>query len=286
MFLGAAIFFAGGMSATTFAGVEVLPDYSKDKKTIVQQQPVCDPRWYISVGGGGDFDFGATDINHAFTSDFVAGVPVTAFIKSHDWNAVYDPAWRLQGELGYELMSHLELFGLFKYAQAAATDRATGSHAALTSIGGDIPLNIQFGHYNSYGGEIGVRYFFLPKESRIRPYVSISAGGTYMNGIDIHLTADPSSVGGPPVVTAYRGGFFNDSWIGTGAAMLGIEMAIDCHWSVGIEGGARYESQPDENDRNFAGFVRNVPVGAFRQINNDSADRLYCPVNGYVKFRF
>jgi hypothetical protein len=59
-----------------------------------------------------------------------------------------------------------------------------------------------------------------------------------------------------------------------------------------VEAGVRYESQLDQNDRDFKGFTGfdgipiGVPLAPFRRANDDVGDRLVCPVMGYLKFRF
>src|SRR6266849_97640 len=75
------------------------PDYSKGKN-MVEPAPVCDPRWYISIGGGIDFDYGATD----FVNGFDGGLDNTglaATIRERSYNDVYDNTlYRIQGEVG------------------------------------------------------------------------------------------------------------------------------------------------------------------------------------------
>src|SRR6202035_4300766 len=107
----------------------------------------------------------------------IAGpLPTTAAIRSHDWNDAYDSAWRIQGEIGYVLTRHLEVFGLFRYEHAEGDGRTSGSHVIINDAPiffEDVPLNTKFDDYNSYGGELGFRYFFRAKEAALRPYVSI-----------------------------------------------------------------------------------------------------------------
>jgi hypothetical protein len=280
-----------------FAGPEGLPDYSKGKNPIVEVPTACEPRWYFSINSGADIDTGATDLVHGFTRNFISesfvNVPTTAVIQSRDWNNVYDNAWRIEGELGYVLTSHLELFGLFRYEHAQAPDRTTGSHVILSFfLSDDIPISSKFDDYNSYGGELGARYFFLPKQAKLRPYISISGGVTHVNAIGIRTTADLSQFGDSAEAPVYKGGFFDDSLVWNAGGMLGLEYRAECHWSIGVEAGVRYESQLDQNDRDFKGFTGfdgipiGVPLAPFRRANDDVGDRLVCPVMGYLKFRF
>ncbi len=292
-----------GFVPAMFAGPEPLPDRSKDKEVqMVQQPPVCDPRWYFSIGGGIDVDLDGPNLNNGFLHDFRAGTPGGFFparvdSKSRDWSDGYDDAWRVQGEIGYALTQHLEVFGLFKYAQADASGRVTGSHLIVDArpfVFSDFPTSIAFdGDYSSYGGELGFRFFFLPKEARVRPYVSFSGGATHVDGIGATIFVDASEFGGPSDLEIYRGGFFNDSWVGTASALLGVEVNLACHWAVGVNGGVRYQSRLEQDDRDFDG-LRIIPGGApaaislraFKQVNDDAGDRWAVPVTGYVKFRF
>jgi hypothetical protein len=115
---------AGGIFTNTFAGPE--PISSKDKNPIVEIPTACEPKWYLSIGGGADFDLGRTTLNKSVFAPEIAPF-TTVYIKEHKWNDVYDDGWRIQGEIGYVLTEHLEAFGLFKYAHADAARRTRGS---------------------------------------------------------------------------------------------------------------------------------------------------------------
>ena len=295
VFLALCLFFGAETITSSFAGPESLPDYSKGKNPVIEEvAPVCDPRWYISLGGGIDVDLGGTDLTHNFDKDFTSFIfifPVAsrAEIQSHDWNNVFDDAWRIQGELGYALTQHLEVFSLFRYAHADANGRTTGSRLFVDGSG-PLPLSSTFEDYNAWGGELGFRFYFTPRASHIRPYVSVSGGASHVDSIGIETRADLTTIGGPPNLLVYKGGFFNETWTGAGTALLGLEFVFACHWAIGVNGGVHYETTLDENDRDFRDFVNfgitSVPRRAFRQANDDSGDRWTAPVTGYLKFRF
>jgi hypothetical protein len=298
VFLALSLLFGGGIITTSFAGPESLPDYSKGKNVIEEVAPVvCDPRWYISLGGGIDVDLGGTDFTHGydrdFTSFFLGFIPVAsrAELQANGWDDVYDNAWRIQGEVGYALTQHLEIFGLFKYAHADATNPALGSRVFIDGSG-PLPLTRFFDDYDAWGGELGFRFYFTNRASHIRPYFSVSGGATHVDSINLETHVDLSTVGGPADFLAYRGGFYNDSWVGAGTALLGLEFIVACHWAIGVNGGVHYETTLDENDTNYRGFVNfagglfAVPLRHFRQSNDDAGDRWTAPVTGYVKFRF
>lgn len=294
-FLAIALMTAAAMSCG-FAGPERFPDQSKEGKEVqmTQQPPVCDPRWYLSIGGGIDVDVSNSDLNQSLRPHYFNNTLTTAYIKSHDWNDVYDNAWRIQGELGYVLTEHLELFGLFKYAHADASDRTRGSRAIFDLLFVPpvvYPISTKFDDFDSWGGELGFRFFFLSKSARLRPYLALSAGASHVDNIDIATFVDFSGSGGPPDERVFSGGFFDDSWVATGSARLGLELAVNCHWSLGVEGGVRYQSRLSEKDSDFTPnslhFFNTTFDGRFlRPTNNDAGDRWTVPVNGYVKFRF
>lgn len=287
-----------GLSALVCAGPEPMGDYSKEKNPIVEQLPVCDPRWYISLGGGIDVDLGSTEVTNAFESNFT--VPIPDFpgfaparfeLKSRDWNDAYDDAWRIQGEIGYVLTSHLEIFGLFKYDQADSSGQIDIGRMLFDIPTSIFPLSARFEDYTAWGGELGFRFFFLTKDAIVRPYIALSGGATHVDSIGATILADVRSIGGPEDFVVYRGAFFEDSWSATGAAMFGLEVRLACHWSLGLEGGVRYENRLGQDDSDFKGLrffddVFALHLKEFRPLNDDSGDRFFLPVNGYVKVRF
>jgi hypothetical protein len=254
-------------------------------KNMVQTAPACAPRWYVSIGGGLDLDYQATDLVNSTSFLPFAGSPFTEFYRGHNYDDVYgDTLWRVQGEIGYVLTSHVELFALFKY-----------SNGSGKRIGGEIdtdgiesfPLSTRFGDYSSWGGELGLRWFFFSNETtqpwRVRPYVSISGGATAADAIGVTSNHEyPGSF--PPV---FHGNLYNDTIVGTGALMLGLEVPVACHWSFAVEAGVRYESAPDASDdiRNFRYYGDPTTRVQNENYNNDGA-RLYCPTNISLKFRF
>ena len=286
-----ALVVAGSATVLTpaFAGPE--PISAKDKNPIVEI-PTCKTTWYFTLSGGADFDLGATDINHARTEVINAPFPfIGAFIKQHDFNDVFDDVgYHVQGELGFAVGNYWEFFGLFKWEQVAANSRTQGSHLVIDALPfffADIPFSSKFQDYNSYGAEVGGRFFFLSRQARFRPYISVAGGLTHADSIDITTYADLSSLGGPSDAKLFHGRYLQDTMIGTGTGLLGLEFAISCHVSVGIEGGIRYESPLDDDDRTFESRTAlGFPLGFLRSINNDVGDRLIIPANGYVKLRW
>src|SRR5438477_420653 len=118
---------------STQAGPISLNESAKDKM-IQPVAPVCDPRWYLSIGGGIDVNLGDHDLNQGLPPHYFNNTLTTAYIRAHDWNDVYDNAWRIQAEIGYALTGRVELFALFKYAHANADERTKGSEAIFDIV--------------------------------------------------------------------------------------------------------------------------------------------------------
>jgi hypothetical protein len=282
-----------GPFTSALAGPEPIQDNSKDK-AIQEIAPVCDPRWYISIGGDAEINFGGNHFNKGADRDFSFGNLGTASvdIDSHDYNDVYNnPFYSIEAEFGYVLTRHIELFSTFRYVGSTGSDRTDGSSVTinlLRNINGTFPLHSDFGDFHSYGGEVGIRYFFLPKESRLRPYISLSGGVSHVDSINVTTRADFSSVGGPSNTVIFKGGFFDDTWVGTGSALLGLEYRVTCHWTLGMNAGVRYQSELDDNDRDLSRISNpgGVDLSFLKGLNNNAGDRWSAPVTGYVKFRF
>jgi hypothetical protein len=301
-----------GFGEPSLAGTERYPDLSKANTALA---PLCAPRWYISLGLGLDIDYQATDfVNTTDCNPLGAGLsyPANEHLRGHTYNDIFNnELYRGQVEAGYVLTPQIELFAMFKYA-AGYGHKQYGDHFnyrysifdpynyTYTNVDVTNELVAYPGTYKSWGGEVGLRYFFIAKNEpwHIRPYVSISGGATAVNHIGTVEWWYPPGGYSAGASAAFKGHLYDNSVVGTGAFLIGVEVPISCHWAVGLEGGVRYESQLEaSNDiilnRNYYynaiyGYV--LPEGstnpARARYNHDAGDRLYCPVTGYLKFRF
>ena len=249
----------------SFAG----PVELSNDKMVQPVAPVCDPRWYLSIGGGGEFNTGATDLQK---SAIIAptGVPIGE-IRAHDFSDAYDVAfYRVEAEVGSVLTDRIEIFGQFNYAASATNNWI---HRAVSiNAGSPTFLSVKFDDYNSYGFQLGARYFFVSKEARLRPYFSIAGGASHVDSIGAESALESSNV----VVS--RSHFFDDSWVGTVTGLVGVEYSVSCHLAVGIHAGLGYSSTLTGDDTDL--------VGPVSKSNDDVGDRLYCPVAVYAKVRF
>jgi hypothetical protein len=316
----------GGIVATSYAdGPEGVS--SKEKNPIVEV-PTCNPHWYVSVSGGADINVGG-DLNNSHTAILnPVGSPlnpfigpgastfpvVTEFVAHHNWDDVYDTGYRAEAEAGWMATEHFDLFVLFKYEHATADDRTHGTNLAVNFgppfDGGPtlvFPITSKFTDYNSYGFEVGGRWFLMGRNSRFKPFIQVSGGPTHTDRIDIATFTDFSSVLGPAFadVNTFHGGFFQPSLVGTVSAQLGVEYDLACRWAIGVQGGFRYESPLEDDDHDFNrhnprfffptvfpsppfGPPPGLPVSyrPLSGINNNTGDRWLVPISGYIKYRW
>jgi hypothetical protein len=272
--VASAFLFAGGFSTSSFAGPEAIEP--KDK-VVMPPPPVCDPRWYVSIGGSADLQFG----------NFSSGVRDFAFgdeviVDSRDWGDVYEIGWNIRGEIGYVLNDHIELFGGFRYQRADSN--SVVEENAIPNFGSRFEL--RWGDYESFGGELGLRYFFFTKQEKLRPFVSIAAGAASVDNIGLRVEGLNFPSG-----TIYEGAFYDGGVVATATALFGVEYDVTCHFAVRIDAGVRWESGLDQNDRDFNAFSGSTSFAgqvayALRGLNDEEAGHFTVPVTLSAVFRF
>jgi hypothetical protein len=273
-----AALFSAGILTSAFAGPERID--SKDK--MIMAPPVCDPRWYVSLGGSVDFDIGS-DFASGFTAEPIGAADVT--IVSRDYDNTFEGTYNIQGEVGYVLTNHIELFGTFRYTHAESKI-VTGSVSDFGFF--DLEYVSQYGDYDSFGGELGLRYYFLPKDAKIRPYVSVSGGAAFVDSIG--LRADSEFFG--TNITFYDDSFYDDSIVASISGLVGVEFNVTCHLAVGIDAGLRWQSELEDDDAGFDRAIANSNSNTerltFQRLKdiNDEGSRITVPVTVYAKFRF
>ena len=266
--------------STVWGGPEPIVDTGKDKNVVQPPEPEC--TWYFSVGGGVDVDYGSTDFVREHNIPSLFG-NATFRTPSTTWNDAFDTPYRIEGELGYALGQHIELFGRFSYN--AADGQSTESYLSITRIG--VELEDKWGDYRSYGGEVGLRYLFLSRSSVVRPYISLSGGATRVDSIGVTVAVAKSVGGFTAGDVLYDGGFYGDSTVATGSVLAGLEVRVARCFSVGADAGLRYQSKlsGNDNDLDRATLAGSV-FPNLDKVNNNAGDRLFCPVTFYAKIRF
>ncbi len=302
-----ALLAATGLVATSAVAGTATVDNSKDKKAVIEQKPK-EPKFYFSLGIGTDVDYRATPFSEE-TKTGAASIgagngfsPGTARIgnlrtERRRYDSIFpyeieNGPYRIQGEFGYVASRYGELFGMVKYTHMGSDAGRIGTatfgdvldaNGAVAQAGFKTPVNAEFDDYDSIGVELGVRLFLLPKESRLRPYVSFAGGATYVSDIDARFTLGDGS-------TIFNGGFYQGGVVATGSILTGVEFALTKNFSVGAEGGARYEFPLQQRDRDLdaigiGGGTGNTNNTSLNGINN-AGDRFYLPFTVYGKVRF
>ncbi|MBV9657147.1 MAG: hypothetical protein JO295_03450 [Verrucomicrobia bacterium] len=273
------------------AGTTTTEEDTSKERVPPTEAPEHARRFYMRVGVGTDFDYTATRFSGSASVAPPVGASNSTFptnVRRQHFSDVYpysfDTAfYRPEVELGYVLNSHVEIFGMFKYTRADSRPFTVGDAVEFGApivqngvfVGAPATttnLRASFGDYRSYGGEIGLRYFFLPPAARLRPYVSLAGGATYVESIGVQFSTDTAG-------TIFSGHFYGNSWIGTVSFLAGLEFAVTPCFSIGLESGIRYESALKRD----GGDLLTATVGS---AINDSGDRLFAPLNLYAKFRF
>lgn len=265
------------LGSSAFAG----PEEPKDAKKQVIEQPDTAPKWYLSLGGNTDFDLHAV----YYTVDAVGsvfGLPAT--VESRSFGATHDQPYSIHAELGYVINPHWELFGTVYYDAADGNEERVGTVSdpagTIGAAGGKYRLNAEFDDYHSVGIELGARYFFLPKTARVRPFISVSAGGRYIDSQDITF----SVAGAGSTSTS----FYDDSFALSASFLAGVEFAVTERFSVGLQSGISYQFEQSERDEKLTPNSAQFNTGGIANLqgSNDDGDRLYIPVAVYGKFRF
>lgn len=306
-----ALLLSGGVLVnSTYAGPEAIS--AKDKNPIVEVPTSCDPKWYVSVGAGTEFD-GGNDFSNGFEEFNDFGIITTDLhVKSRDYDDVYKNWVNINAEVGYALTNHLEIFGKFNYTQADS-QFITGSSLVIDSpinpfspLAIGLPFTSKFSNYESWGGELGLRFFFLGKQSRIRPYISLSGGVNFVDDIDLHVKSDFLNID----FTVYEGDFYDATTMATGTALFGLEFqVIPCRFSITVDAGVRYNSGLDGDDSDFSSSsssnsnmatflhenigtngssegLQQALLSSLSHLNNNGGERWSIPVNVAAKFRF
>ena len=271
----------------------------KDKNPVIEK-PQTEPRFYVDLLAGGEFDIHATKFvsnGQAFFTN--PTIPVAAFaaapnfvgakIQSRDFESTHDLGvinGRL--ELGYKILPYLSIFTGFTYSHSGGNDgRPVGYLTDYTGAagvaGGRYDLFGKFGKYQAFAGMAGIKVhtprtildlLHIPKA--IRPYASVSAGGKYVDAQ--HARFYSGSQNGVPDGDLVDTGTFNlydDSWVFTVEGELGYELQLTRNISVNLESGYGYDTKPERSTLpyNFDGV-------------NKGGDRFYSTVSLGAKLSF
>ncbi len=257
-------------------------DYSKSSKQVIQQ-PVKEPRFYLSLSAGGEFDIHATKYISNGNGDL--GVPgaysLPVKVQSRDFTALHDPGV-INGvlEAGYKFNDVITLFAGFTYSHANGDShgagRVTDPSGVFGPVGGVYELNARVSRYQAYTGRAGFK-LTLPRTllniihapEAITPYFSASAGGKYVEATTVRFTAGN-------FLDTGRVGLYDSDWVFTSQATFGYEYAFTRNFSAVLESGYGYDTKPERSNARLAG-VSGV---------NDGGNRLYSTVSLGAKVKF
>lgn len=165
----------------------------------------------------------------------------------------FKPGYRASIGLARDFRPNTTVTAKGFYQQADGEDGV-----AIATVGG-VNSNANFSDFKSYGGELGLRQYLSPVQTRLRPFVGATVGAAYVDDISI-------DAGGPATV-------FNEAgWTATASATGGFEMPISPTSSLALESGLRWSGAQDRST-----------IGATFGEDNS---RLSVPVTLRGRFRF
>lgn len=255
-------------------------DPSKSSKEVIEK-PMADPRFFVSLEAGGEFDIHATKFVSNGGGDLgVAGAfSLPTKVQSRDFNAVHDPVINGSLKAGYKVTPLFSVYAGFTYSHADGDSHGAGSISDpggfFGPAGGVYELNLKVNQYQAYTGRAGFtltipRYVLnlIHAPASITSFVSASAGGKYVEESHARLTAGN--------FLDQEVGLYDDSWVFTANATLGYNWQVSRCFSVIFESGYGYDTKPERSGSRLSG-VSGV---------NDGGDRLYSTVSlgGKVTF--
>ena len=286
---GALLLAAVAGVATAQAGEEYSRASNKDKN-VIQQAPPAEPKFYLTLMGGAEFDYHAT----AFISDgrpvflgtpyvpALAGTIYTAKIQTRDFTSTHDPVVNAKAEAGYQVLPYLSVFAGFTYSHANGHERRVGyvndNNGQAFGFSQKYDLYASVGDYQAYTGRAGIKLntprtlldlLHLPRA--ISPYAMLSAGGKYVESQEISFYSGTQ----PRFVDTGYSTLYGNSWVLNVEGALGYELKLTRNASIILESGYGYDTKPDR------GGLKPGISGT-----NSGGDRFYSNVSLGGKIRF
>ena len=285
----------------TFAG-DTVSASAKDKNPVIEK-PTTEPRFYMELLAGGEFDIHATkfvsDGIAAFPTNFPVGIPLApgqrlgallpAQIQSRDFQSTHDLA-TVNGrlELGYKILPYLSVFTGFTYSHSGGdSNRPLGvvidQYGLMGPATGRYDLFAGIGQYQAFAGMAGIKLntprtildlLHIPKA--IKPYASLSAGGKYVDDQNIRFfNGAENGVPKGALVDTGRLHLYDASFVFTAEAQLGYELQLTRNLSINLEDGYGYDTKPERSS--LPNYLSGV---------NKGGDRLYSTVSLGAKLLF
>lgn len=263
------------LTAVSHAG----EDPSKSSKEVIEK-PLADPRFFVSLEAGGEFDIHATKFISNGGGNFGAGgLTLPAKVQSRDFTTMHDPVLNGRLKAGYKVTPAFEVFAGFVYSHADGDSHGAGRVSDPAGVfgpnGGVYELDFKVSEYEAYTGQAGFnltipRYVLdlIHAPKSITPFLSATAGGKYVQ--EQHARVKAGNFVNQDL------GLYDDSWVFTANVTLGYNLQLSRSFSVVFESGYGYDSRPERSDDRLGGVV-----GV-----NDGGSRLYSTVSlgGKVSF--
>ena len=278
------------------AGSDLTADTSKSPKEVLQR-PVRAPRFYLSLGGGAEFDEHATKwlsngggflasrptVDLGFGPQSVA-LPVK--ITSKDFHNTHEVPAIARAEAGYQITDWLSVFGGFTYEHAHGDKavrfgqvRDPGGFFGDPTAVRDLYANI--GDYEAYTDRAGFN-LALPRTildlihapKAIKPFVSYSAGGKFVEPSRAQFFS-------PGLLDTGNLKLYDASWVFTNDLQFGYEVDFTRNLGVFFQSGYGYDTKLERNDNGGRS-----PQAAGLNGTNKGSDRFYSTVNLAAKVRF
>ena len=271
-----------------FAGDTTVSTSSKDKNPVIEK-PATEPRFFVNLMAGGEFDSAVTSfISNGFGSlpatggrGIVPGLPgaraagapprppppppppLGLNVQARDFSEAHDPAvinGRL--ELGYKVKPYLSLFVGFTYSHAGGDSRADVGFVQDNFGAFGAPRNYALyagvGQYQAFAGRAGFKITtprtllnLLHIPQAIKPYASFSAGGKHLDEQDIRFFTDDHAI-----VNTGRYKLYDESWVFSVEGNLGYDLQLTRNIDVILESGYGYDTAPDAGNLPIAGGNR------------------------------
>ena len=292
--------------ATSLCAQAGTEDTSKDLHKNVIEQPVTAPRFFVSIGAEGQFDYHATKFISNGSADFgfvvpLAVVPAVAVpfgggnlvalpakIQSRDFTATHD-AGAIAGRLnfGYIVNPLLTVYGGFAYTHSSGDDSrrlgyVTDVNGAFGLAGGRYDLSGDFDEYESYSSYAGAKITlprtildFIHAPKFITPYFSLQVGAKYLPEQRVRFFT--SNI--PAVNSSIS--LYDDSVVFTAQGGFGYEFKLARNFSINLDTQYGFDTKPDRGDRN----LNNPNTTGFNGINK-SGDRFYSTVGLSAVYKF
>lgn len=256
-----------------FAGDSVTTTSSKDKNPVIEK-PMTEPRFFINLMAGGEFDSAVTSFisngfgslpaqGNALRAPVLPGAPLGLNVQARDFSEAHEQAvinGRL--ELGYKVKPYLSLFVGFTYSHAGGDSRAdvgfVQDQFGAFGTARNYALYAGVGQYQAFAGRAGFKLTtprtllnLLHIPQAIKPYASVSAGGKYLDAQYVRFYTDDRSI-----VNTGRYALYDDSWVFSVEANLGYDLQLTRNIDIILESGYGYDTAPDSGNLPIAGGNR------------------------------